>query len=244
MSGEGNGGGADSGDSPDASPTSPVSSPAAASSDDSSPTVSTAGPAKAPTAPSPVAAVPPTTPTIGVPALPVVPEVTTPEAPTAPSPVTTVPATKSPTIGVPALPVVPEVTTPGTIGIGVNITYKIGESGGGVGDIPAAPTEAELMELMNVTVDFYNQTMYDAFNSTFIVFKETGFMDLEAPGIGWTTNLLAEVEFSSLPSTDDVVKAIEGAAYQMFIAEQVIPIVPYFASTTGLDVVAGAVVVR
>jgi hypothetical protein len=113
-------------------------------------------------------------------------------------------------------------------------------TGGGVGDIPVAPTEAEIMELMNATVEFYYQTMYDAFSTDFFLLRMIDFVDFEAPGVGWNTNFLANVDFSALPSTDDVVSAIESANYQAFIIDDVISIAPYFSFTTGLHLVAGA----
>ncbi|CAB9520034.1 expressed unknown protein [Seminavis robusta] len=132
----------------------------------------------------------------------------------------------------------------GRIATSVNITYKIGDMGGGVGEIPAAPTAAELEALYEVTIEFYKMVFSQGFNETYVDLMAGEFTDFEAPGVGWNTNFLADVDFTEVPSTDEVVVVIENADYQTFILQKVIPVGPFFSFTSGLDLVAGAAIVN
>ncbi|CAB9526338.1 peptidase C11, clostripain [Seminavis robusta] len=129
----------------------------------------------------------------------------------------------------------PTASTAGRIVISVDITYRIG----GTGDIPACPTEAELDSLYKATIEFYQQVFSASFNKTYAGLMAVKFIERKVPD-GLNTNFLADVDFTFLPTTDDVVLAIENAGYTTLIIEKVLPIGPYFSSVLGLDLVARA----
>lgn len=108
---------------------------------------------------------------------------------------------------------------------------------------PTAPTAAELATLERNTIDFFNQTLFAAFEESFVMMTPSDdFANMAIEG-GWQVVFLAETDFSPAATTAEVVLALDenNANYQDYVIKYVIPSGPYFAFTTGLELNAEAI---